>query len=64
MKGAHKVVFVCKKHVQKALKVIYLPHIQSINDDDSVFKKVKCQVCEKQADYKLYNFISQRKRVI
>jgi hypothetical protein len=59
-----EVIFVCKQHVYKALKVIFLPHIQAISDDNKLHKEVKCQVCGKQADYKLYNFIPQRKRAI
>ncbi|QNF28673.1 hypothetical protein [Metabacillus elymi] len=57
-------VLVCKQHVHKALKIIFLPHIQSISDDNKLLEEVKCQVCGKQADYKLYNFIPQRKRAI
>jgi hypothetical protein len=44
--------------------MIFLPHIQSISDDNKLLEEVKCQVCSKQADYKLYNFIPQRKRAI
>ncbi|MDM5228439.1 hypothetical protein QUF73_20135 [Cytobacillus sp. NJ13] len=57
-------VLVCKQHVSKALKMIFLPHIQSISNDNKVLKEVKCQACGKQADYKLYNFMPQRKRAI
>jgi hypothetical protein len=64
MEGAYIVVLVCKQHVHKALKIIFLPHIQSISDDNKLLEEVKCQVCGKQADYKLYNFIPQRKRAI
>ena len=64
MEGVYKVIFVCKQHVHKALKVIFLPHIQSISEDYKLHNEVKCQVCGKQADYKLYNFIPQRKRAI
>jgi hypothetical protein len=61
MEGAYKVVFVCKRHVCKALKVIFLPHIQSISDDYKRQEELECEVCGKQADYKLYNYLSQRK---
>ncbi|MGP4039211.1 hypothetical protein ACTWP4_04770 [Gracilibacillus sp. D59] len=56
-------VFVCKQHVRKALKVIFLPHIQSISDDYKLLEELECEVCGKQADYKLYNFYHKEKKL-
>lgn len=48
-------IAVCKQHVNQGVKMIFLPHVKPISDD------MKCQLCGGKADFKLYNFESQRK---
>lgn len=57
-------IVVCKKHVNKGLKMIFLPHIQPISDENMLYGNYKCQICSQKADFKLYNFESQRKQSI
>lgn len=49
-------ILVCQKHVKQGLKMLYLPHVRPISGD------CKCFYCEKQADFKLYNFETHRKQ--
>ncbi|MGM0873882.1 MAG: hypothetical protein ACQEWV_03625 [Bacillota bacterium] len=55
-------IIVCKKHVNKGLKMIFLPHVQQIPTELS--GNFKCQICAQQADFKLYNFVAQRKQAV
>ncbi|MCM3588248.1 hypothetical protein M3182_21325 [Mesobacillus maritimus] len=54
-------ITVCKQHVNQGLKMIFLPHIQPIHNEEKLTGDVKCQVCSQNADYKLYNFERQRR---
>jgi hypothetical protein len=45
-------IIVCSKHVKDALRMIDLPHIHSISDQNC-----KCTICGALAKYKLYNFL-------
>jgi predicted nucleotide-binding protein (sugar kinase/HSP70/actin superfamily) len=61
-RGVFFMIIVCKKHVNKGLNMIFLPHVQPISDENKLTGIFKCQICCQQADYKLYNFITQRKQ--
>ncbi|HZH60725.1 MAG TPA: hypothetical protein VEY70_14360 [Metabacillus sp.] len=56
-------IVVCKKHVNKGLKMIFLPHVQPISKENTLSGHFKCQVCAQNADFKLYNFQSNRKQI-
>jgi hypothetical protein len=43
--GGESVVLVCRKHVYKALKLMFLPQVQSISDYN--LERVECQFCGK-----------------
>jgi predicted nucleotide-binding protein (sugar kinase/HSP70/actin superfamily) len=53
-------VIVCKKHVIKGLKMIFLPHIQPIPNENKLNGNLICHICAQQADFKLFNFVPQR----
>jgi predicted nucleotide-binding protein (sugar kinase/HSP70/actin superfamily) len=55
-------VFVCKKHVNKGLTMIFLPHVQLISSYENDNGNYKCQICSAHADYKLFNFIPKREQ--
>lgn len=55
-------IIVCKKHVNKGLKMIFLPHVQPIPEE--LCGNFKCEVCSQQADFKLFNFLSKRKQAV
>jgi predicted nucleotide-binding protein (sugar kinase/HSP70/actin superfamily) len=57
-------IFVCKKHVKKGLKMMFLPHIQPISDENKITGNFHCHVCAQRADFKLYNFESHRKQAV
>ncbi|MCM3651722.1 hypothetical protein [Metabacillus litoralis] len=57
-------IFVCKKHVKKGLKMVFLPHIQSISDENKITGNFHCHACAQWADFKLYNFESHRKQAV
>jgi CxxH/CxxC protein (TIGR04129 family) len=52
-------ILVCSKHVKDALKMIDIPHIQAITEEDSI--NSSCQLCSSKAKYKLFNYMHQRK---
>lgn len=33
--------------------MVFLSHIQSISDEYKLIEEIKCEVCDKQAEYKL-----------
>jgi hypothetical protein len=41
------------------LKIIDIPHIQVITEDDGI--NSSCQLCSSKAKYKLFNYMHQRK---
>ena len=55
-------IIVCSNHVKEGLKVIHLPHIHFISDEHKRFGQYKCQVCLKEADYKLYNYFPHKEQ--
>jgi predicted nucleotide-binding protein (sugar kinase/HSP70/actin superfamily) len=57
-------IVVCKKHVNKGLKMIFLPHIQPISDEYKLDANLNCQICAQQADFKLFNLLPQRTQLI
>lgn len=57
-------IMVCKQHVNQGLKMIFLPHIQPITIEMKQICEFDCQICGNEADFKLYNFDSQRKQNI
>jgi hypothetical protein len=62
MEGAAKMIFACKKHVKEGLNIMDLPHIHTINENDSLFvQNACCHVCGMKANYKLFNYFSQRR---
>ncbi|WP_227939220.1 hypothetical protein [Alkalihalobacillus deserti] len=52
-------IIVCTKHVKEGLKVIHLPHIHLISNQEKRFGNDKCQICNQKADYKLFNYFPQ-----
>lgn len=52
-------IFVCSKHVKDALKIIFIPHVKSITEEESISSS--CHLCSSRAKYKLFNNIHQRK---
>jgi CxxH/CxxC protein (TIGR04129 family) len=59
MEGALLMIFVCSKHVKDALKMIYIPHIRMISEQENISSN--CQLCSNKAKYKLFNYVHQRK---
>ncbi|WP_071458880.1 hypothetical protein [Bacillus massilinigeriensis] len=57
-------ILVCSKHVKNGLKMIDLPHVRSLSDQDSQGCSRKCEVCRQKPDYKLFNATPQRKKTI
>jgi predicted nucleotide-binding protein (sugar kinase/HSP70/actin superfamily) len=57
-------IVVCKKHVNNGLKMIFLPHVQSISDENKLTGNFICEICSQKADFKLYNFQSQKKQAV
>ncbi len=48
-------IYTCPKHVKEALKMLDLPHILSISDENIFDQKHRCLICSTIANYKLYN---------
>jgi hypothetical protein len=62
MEGAPEMVFTCKKHVKEALKIIDLPHIYPISENDRMnCQYANCRICGNKAEFKLFNYLPQRK---
>jgi len=57
-------IAVCKQHVNQGVKIIFLPHVQPIPEDLKNMGTMKCHLCGEKADFKLYNFESQRKSLM
>ncbi|WP_053361031.1 hypothetical protein [Bacillus sp. FJAT-27251] len=53
-------ILVCPKHVKEALKMMDLPHVQSISEQDLTGREKSCLICCSQAKYKLFNYTQQR----
>jgi predicted nucleotide-binding protein (sugar kinase/HSP70/actin superfamily) len=62
--GRFYMIVVCKKHVNKGLKMIFLPHIQPISDEYKESANFNCKICAQQADFKLFNFLPQREHLV
>ncbi len=55
-------ILVCQKHVKAALKIIDLPHVQSLSEQDIIEKKDLCKICSEKPIYQLFNYSFQPKR--
>ncbi|MFP7300295.1 hypothetical protein [Neobacillus niacini] len=51
-------MFVCSNHVRDALKLMFLPHIKLIAEEESF----RCHLCKNKAKYKLFSFGYIRKK--
>ncbi|MBT2710808.1 hypothetical protein J7I91_23035 [Pseudomonas sp. ISL-84] len=48
--------------MKEALKVIDLPHIYPISENDRMdCQYANCRICGNKADFKLFNYLPQRK---
>lgn len=55
-------MFACTKHVKEALKMMYLPHVHVISNQDKLSEGVRCYMCGHKDHYKLFNYLSQKKQ--
>lgn len=55
-------MFACTKHVKEALKMMYLPHVLVISNQDKLSESVRCHICGYKAHCKLFNYLSQKKQ--
>jgi CxxH/CxxC protein (TIGR04129 family) len=53
-------IYVCSTHVKDGLKMILVPHVRMITEQDSISSC--CQFCSSKAKYKLFNYVHQRKQ--
>lgn len=53
-------MFVCSNHVKDALRLMYVPHIKLISEEESF----RCHLCKCKAAYKLFQYGYQRKKAI
>lgn len=53
-------ILVCPSHVKDALKLIYIPHIQTVPEAGV---GTRCEFCRNRAKYKLFNYSQQRKHI-
>jgi hypothetical protein len=60
MKGALLMILVCSKHVKEALKIIVIPHISVIPEEENGLPS--CHLCSCTAKYKLFNYSQQRNK--
>jgi hypothetical protein len=51
-------MFVCSSHVRDALKLMFIPHVKLIAEEDSF----RCHLCKNKAKYKLFSFGHIRKK--
>jgi hypothetical protein len=58
MKGALLMLLVCSNHVKEALKIIVIPHISVIPEEEN--GRSTCFLCSCTAKYKLFNYSQQR----
>ncbi|MGX6444421.1 hypothetical protein ACWM35_14535 [Neobacillus sp. K501] len=55
-------ILVCSNHVKDALKMIFLPHVKLINEEEAI--QSSCLICNSKAKYRLFNYIHQRKNAM
>lgn len=48
-------ILVCSHHVKDALKMMLVPHVKAILEENQC-----CQLCENHAKYKLFDYTHQR----
>jgi CxxH/CxxC protein (TIGR04129 family) len=53
-------IFVCSNHVKDALKITFVPHVQLLQEQESISSS--CHLCSNRAKYKLFNYVHQRKK--
>ncbi|OLS41066.1 hypothetical protein BTR25_07030 [Bacillus sp. MRMR6] len=53
-------VLVCSKHVKDALKIVFIPHVRKVTEEESISST--CQFCSCTANYKLFNYVHKRKK--
>ncbi|KON88121.1 hypothetical protein AF332_15765 [Sporosarcina globispora] len=61
---APQMIFACTKHVKEALKMMYLPHVHVISNQDKLSESVRCHICVYKAHYMLFNYLQDLKNVI
>jgi hypothetical protein len=59
-KGALFMIMVCSNHVKEALKIIVIPHISVIPEEEN--GRPCCHLCSSTAKYKLFNYSQQRNK--
>ena len=51
-------MFVCSSHVRDALKLMFIPHVKVIEEQESF----RCHLCKNKAKYKLFSLGHIRKK--
>jgi hypothetical protein len=50
-------MFVCSSHVKDALKIMIVPHVKLITEEET--NQSSCHLCMSKARYKLYDYVHQ-----